>query len=381
MQRIYLDNNASAPLHPRVLAAIIEELSDLEGNPSSVHHHGQEARKRLTKARDVIAKFLGVLPNEIIFTSGSTESNNMVIRGIVGMESNGHIITSCVEHSSIAQTAGLMKNKGYDVTVLETDTWGIASPESVRAAIRPNTKLIALAAVNNETGVKLDVDAIAAIADQAKIPLLIDGVAWIGKELFTIPQGVSAMSFSGHKFHAPKGIGFTFIRQDLRLEPQITGGSHEYRRRAGTENVPGIIGMATAIQVLKDELPAAQGRMERLRNRLEEGIMSQLDGVTINGDGPRICNTSNVSFEGIEGESLLTGLDIEGVSVSHGSACSAGALEPSRVLMSMGIPKERAQSALRFSLSSMTTEEEIDRAIEIVVGLVNRLRDLVIMTE
>jgi len=381
MEKIYLDNNASAPLHPQVLQAVLEELQLTIGNPSSIHYFGQEAKKRLVKARDTIASFLGVRPNEVIFTSGSTESNNMVIRGIVGASPTGHIITSEVEHSSINSTVKFMEGKGYEATFLKAGLWGVVKPDAVRAAIRPNTRLIALAAVNNETGVKLDVDAIAAIAEEANIPLLIDGVAWIGKELFAIPEGVSAMSFSGHKFHAPKGIGFTFIRSNLKLEPQITGGSHEYGRRAGTENLPGIVGMAKAIEILGQELPEATYNMERLQKRLEDGIKVNFPDVVINGEGPRICNTSNLSFPGVDGESLLAGLDMEGVATSHGSACSAGAIEPSRVLLSMGISREIAQSAIRFSLSSMTTEHEIDRAIEAVTSIVKRLRDFVVTTK
>lgn len=375
MKRIYLDNNASTPIDMRVFDVVVEELRNYPGNPSSPHSFGQETLRHITKARQTIANFLKVNAKEILFTSGATESVNLVIRGTFEDSLEGHMITSTAEHSCVYKTALHMQKKGVDVTFLDTGLYGAVKPEQLRAAIKPNTRLIALTAVNNETGVKTDVEAIAQIAKEHNIPLLIDAVALIGKELFVIPEGVTALCFSGHKIHAPKGIGIVFIRRKMKFTPMQTGGeAHEYGLRAGTENVPGIIGMAKAVEILGEELPAATFRMEKLRNKLEAALLENLPNTYINGEGPRICNTSNIGFEGVQGETLLAQLDMAGVAVTHGSACSSGALEPSRILLSMGIPKDRVVSSIRISLSRMTTEEDIDRAIEIITSTVNKLR-------
>jgi cysteine desulfurase len=229
-------------------------------------------------------------------------------------------------------------------------------------------------AVNNETGVKTDIEAIAAIAQEHKIPFFVDAVALMGKEEFRIPTGVSAMAFSGHKFHAPKGIGFLMVRSSLKLAPLLIGGDQEYGKRAGTENLSGITGMATAIEILRTELPSASKRMEELRNKFEHELMQRLPDVSINGQGPRVVNTSNLAFQGVEGETLLTALDLAGIAVSHGSACASGALEPSRILLNMGCSKEVAASSIRFSLSRFTTQQEIEFCIEAIVKVVLKLR-------
>jgi cysteine desulfurase len=230
--------------------------------------------------------------------------------------------------------------------------------------------------VNNETGVKTDIDAIAAILHERRIPFVVDGVAQLGKELFSISTGVSAICFSGHKLHAPKGIGMAIVKGSFKFTPLLLGGGQESNRRGGTENVAGIVGLAEAIRLLKEELPLASTRMLQLRDRLEQGLIQRLSDVTVNGQGPRICNTSNLCFRGVEGESLMMNLDLAGVAASHGSACASGALEPSRVLLNMGLTVEQAASSIRFSLSRMTCEEEIDQALEIIVGVVTRLRSI-----
>lgn len=242
--------------------------------------------------------------------------------------------------------------------------------------LSPNTQAIILSAVNSETGVKHDLEAIAALSLEHKVPFIVDGIALIGKENFQIPKGVSAIGFSGHKFHAPKGVGFAFIRSDLRLEPYLTGGDQEYGKRGGTENLPGIIGLAQAVSLLGIELPGASERMKNLRDHLQSELCHQLDPVIVNGQGPRVVNTCNLSFPGIEGEDLLMALDLAGIAVSHGSACSSGSLEPSRVLTNMGIPTQEARSAIRFSLSRYTTKEEIDLCIASVVNIVSKLRSI-----
>lgn len=363
-------------IDPRVLEVIENELRSHYGNPSSVHSFGQESRKRLTHARHSIASSLNVKPNEIIFTSGGTEALNMVIRGLLETSSKAHVITSSVEHSAVYGTLKQLNENGVTATFLPVGLMGAVTPDAVKAAIKPNTRLIALMAVNNETGVKTDIEGIAEKALEARIPFLVDGVALLGKEQFSIPKGVSAMCFSGHKLHAPKGIGFAFIRHSLKLASLISGGDQEYGRRGGTENMPGIIALEKAIQLLSTELPAASKHMQQLRDRLQDSLMSQLSGVTINGTGPRVVNTVNLSFSGVEGETLLTSLDMEGIAVSHGSACASGALEPSRILLNMGIPQEVAGASIRFSLSRFTTQEEIDRCIEVIVRLVDRFRKI-----
>ena len=370
MKRIYLDNNGTTGVDPRVLEAILPELSTTPGNPSSIHFFGREAKNRLQKARDTIASFLGVKSQEIFFTSSGTEAINWILRNLFSEEIKGHLISSNVEHACVHNTLLELQKKGAEVSFLPAGLSGAVTPEQVKAAIRPDTKYITLTAVSSETGVKHDVDGIAQIALAAGIPLFIDGVAWLGKELFTLHPGISGIAFSGHKLHAPKGVGFAYVRSSLKLSPLLFGGGQEKGLRSGTENLPGIVGLAKAIELLKEEFPAATERMAQLRDRLEEGLIAKA-GAQVNGTGTRICNTSNLFFPGDLGEDLLIALDMAGIAVSYGSACSSGAMEPSRVLLNMGLPPSVAKSSLRFSLSRNTTLEEIDRAIEVISKIVN----------
>jgi len=372
--KVYLDNNATTGLDERVKNAMLQELGPLPANPSSTHHFGREARTRLVKARQTIADFLQVKPTEIVFTSGGTEAINMLLRGLFPCSNPGHIITSDVEHSAVLNTLRHLKKQGCQVSFLPAGLWGAVQPEDIEKALQKDTRLIILGAANNETGVKHDIAAIAEIASRAKIPFILDAVALFGKELFRIPKGVMAMAVSGHKFHAPKGSGFAYIRSDLKLEPLLTGGDQEWSRRAGTENLPGIIGLSKAIELLPQVLPQASEQMRRLRDKLETELIQKLGSVLINGAGPRSVNTSNLSFINASGEDLLMALDMAGIAVSHGSACSSGALEPSRVLTNMGLPKQVARSSIRFSLSRQTTAEEIDICIKTVCEIVQRLR-------
>jgi cysteine desulfurase len=374
-RQIYLDNNATTFPLPTVIEAIVNALNAKEeGNPSSVHTFGQKARFRLSDARSRIAACLGVRPSEVIFTSSGTEGVAMLLRGMLQGSPHGHLITSNVEHACMISNIASLEKEGLACTYLEAGRWGAVTPEAVKKAIRPDTRLIALMAVNNETGVKTDVDAIAAIAADAKIPLMLDGVSWYGKEPVKIPAGVTAIAFSGHKFHAPKGIGFVFLRSTARFLPLLTGGGQEFGRRAGTENLPGIAGLAVAVESVNSDIPKLCGYIGELRDRLENELMSRLEGVTVNGLGPRVPNTTNLAFRGIEGEALLAALDLEGIAVSHGSACSSGALEPSGILLKMGCSKAEAASSVRFSLSRHTTSEEIESCIDTVVAIVNKLR-------
>lgn len=372
-QRIYLDNNASTAIDPQVLKVTIDDLILSEGNPSSIHFHGQEMRNRITKARRLIASKLGVAPSEIIFTSGGTEGMNMLIKGFAS-DVPGHFITSNVEHACVYFTCKELENCGWQGSYLPVGKNGAVTPEQVEKAITSNTRFIALMAVNNETGVKTDIEAIALIASERKIPLIVDGVALLGKDQFSLPKGVLGIAFSGHKIHAPKGIGFVVARSKLKLSPLLIGGSQEAERRGGTENIHGIVGLAEAVAITSDKLQESLLKMQSLRDSFELSLKEQIKNISINGEGPRVCNTSNVNFHGVDGESLLMNLDLAGISVSHGSACSSGALEPSRVLLNMGMTVEEASSSIRFSLSRFTTQEEILRCVSALVAIVERLR-------
>lgn len=372
-ERIYLDNNATTCLDLLVVERLQSMLAESWGNPSSIHQEGQKARAIIDQSRRSIADFIGVRPKEIVFTSGATEGLNLVIRGILGDNTKGHVISSGVEHPAVYSTLKCYERRGLEITFAPVGRFGAVTPEQLRSAIRPDTRLIALMAVNNETGVKTDIEGVAAVAEEAGIPLVVDGVALLGKETFSIPSGVSAMAFSAHKLHGPKGIGFVFLRKRLKLEPVLTGGGHEQQRRAGTENLMGIVGFAAAVEAVQVVLPHASEQMGSLRDRFEEGLRAEFP-IQVNGEGPRVANTSNLCFPGVSGESLLMNLDLAGVAASHGSACSSGALEPSRVLMNMGLSTDEAASSLRFSLSRLTSPEEVDRAVAIILKLLHQLR-------
>ena len=368
--KIYLDNNATTAVDQETIDEMLSAFQNLIGNPSSVHFYGQQAKARLQRARDEIAKSLKCLPREIIFTSGATEALNLVIRGLVTDES--HVITSDVEHSAVFETLKQIKHPSA-ITFLPVGNYGAVTLDAVKVAYRKETRLIVLMAVNNETGVKTDIESIAAFAKEKGIHFVVDGVALLGKELFEIPEGVSAMCFSGHKFHAPKGVGFAMVRRHLKLKPYITGGNQEFGLRGGTENLIGIIAMQSAMRILNQKLGNASKEMERLRDKLESALLNKLPNAIVNGLGPRVVNTTNLCFKGVEGELLMAHLDREGVAISLGSACASGALEPSRILLNMGLSVDDASSSIRISLSRMNTEAEIEKTIEIIVKIVNRL--------
>jgi cysteine desulfurase len=376
MQHIYLDYNASTPLDPHVLKVLTKELEEEKGNPSSIHFYGQQCRHKLEQSRQRIARFFKVKPHEVIFTSGGTEGAALLIQGLMLRNPSGHIISSGAEHSCVYQTLKELSKHGAKVTFLPAGEWGAVQPEDIEKAIGPQTSLITLMAVNNETGVKTDIEAIAAIAQKANVPFIVDGVAWLGKEKIELPAGVSAVFFSGHKIYAPKGIGFCICRSSFKLSPLFWGGNQEFNRRAGTENLPGIIALAEAIALLEQKENEFIGHMRQMRDLFENELLQRLPHVVVNGKGPRVCNTSNLAFIGLDGESLLINFDLEGVSASHGSACASGAIEPSRILLEMGIPLAQAQSSLRFSVGRSTSEEEIRQAIAIIVRVVHRMQAL-----
>lgn len=373
-KKIYLDNNASTPLDPQVLQEMIELLKSYTGNPSSIHSFGRALQQKLVLSRDIIANYLKVRSKEIVFTSGATEGINMLLKGFFREQPRKHIISSNLEHSCVYNTLKFLESQGAEVTYLSPGKYGAAKLDEVKEALRPDTGLIVLMSSNNETGVKTDISEIAFWAQNLKIPFIVDYVSSFGKEPLVLHDGVSAACFSGHKIHGPKGVGFTFIKRNFKLPSFIHGGGHENGLRAGTENISGIVGLATAVSLLSGMLPGCGSHMEKLRDYFEKELLASLPDVFINGEGPRVCNTSNLAFSGVEGEVLLAKLDMEGIAVSHGSACSSGALEPSRILLNMGIPVNLARSSVRFSLNRMTTMEEISKALEIIVKIVNNLR-------
>jgi cysteine desulfurase len=373
---IYLDNNATTSIDPEVVDVMLKELKEKPHNPSSIHAFGREAKSLLSSARKKLAEFFSFGFDEIIFTSGATEALNMTIRGIAENLPLGKILTTDIEHVAVDLPVQALGKKGFSPKYLKTGELGAVTPEMVEKAIDEETRLIILSAVNTETGVKTDFEAIGAIAKKRNIPFILDGVGLLGKEEFSLPEGVSAACFSAHKFHGPKGVGFAILRKKVPMTSLFLGGGQENGKRAGTENLAGILGLEKALSLLKKHLPEATIRMEKLRNQLENGFKEKIPYIVINGKGNRVVNVANIAFPGIDGELLLHKLDEEGILVSLGSACSSGGVEVSRVLLNMGIQREIAASSVRFSLSRLTTEEEIEKVIETTSNIVYKIRSL-----
>ena len=371
--KIYLDNNATTILAPEAFEAMSQELNAPPSNPSSVHEYGRMAKSRLAKARSSIASYLKAKPTEIVFTSGGTESMNGLIKGYCELVKPGHIITSNIEHSCVQKSLEKLEEKGWRVSYLSASMNGCVSPNQVELAIEPNTHLIVLSAANSETGVKHDIEKIAQIAEKQKIGFIVDAVALLGKSPLTIPKGVTAMGFSAHKFHGPKGIGFCYVKSPTKIKPIIFGGEQEFTLRSGTENLAGIIGLAKAIELIYESPPFNE--MKRLRDYFENELKINSGPLVINGEGERVCNVSNLYFPGIDGETLLIQLDMHGVLASQGSACASGSVEPSKVLLGMGLGTDRAKNSLRFSFSRYTTKENIDRALKIIIALIRQMRE------
>lgn len=366
--RVYLDNNATTAIDPCVQDTFLQALDQVWANPSSAHRFGQEAKGLLEQSRKKIADFFSVRPSEIFFTSSGTEAINCVLRGIFGFRPQGHIITTDVEHAAVYNTVQAIERAGATATYLSVGTWGAATPEAIVQAIQPDTKLIVLMAVNNETGVRTDIETIAAIAQDKKIPFIVDAVALLGKEPLFIPEGVSAICFSGHKIHAPKGVGLAVIRKGLKLEPYLTGGGQEEGMRSGTENVPVIAAFAKALEIVQGGGEAIPEKIASLRLSFEGMLKKALPNIEINGQGPRICTTSNIAFPGIDGEVLLRYLDLHGVAASLGSACMSGAQQLSRVLLNMGIPRKKAASSIRFSFGRFNTDEDVEYTVKVIAS-------------
>lgn len=369
---IYLDNNASTMVDPLVFEVIASELKDLPGNPSSSHLLGKKAKNKILQSKETIAKNLGVNPNEIVFTSGGTESLNMLIFGCIKAKGNGHIITTDIEHASVHKTILHLQCHGCDVSYIKTGLYGAATLDQVKNLVCPSTKLIVLSAVNSETGVMTDFEKIAEFATENNISFVIDGVALLGKKKFFLPKGPVAMGFSSHKIHGPKGAGFAYISSDMDISPIILGGPQENNLRAGTENLPGIVGTAKAVELAYHNLDENICKISSLRDEFENYLSKNLP-IKINGEGPRICNTSNISFIGLDAEDLLIQLDLNKIMASHGSACQSNTHTLSRVLLNMGLSRDVARSAIRFSFSRMNFQEEIKKAATLIVDIVKRI--------
>jgi cysteine desulfurase len=379
-RRIYLDNSATTRIDDLVFDAMLPYLKDRFGNASSIHTFGQEARAAVEESRGRVAELLGTEAREIVFTSGGTESDNAALWGVMrsGSRAGNHIITAKTEHPAVLTTCKALESSGAEVTYLPADTSGRLDPDRVAAAIKESTILISIMHANNETGVIQPIEAISALARERGILMHTDAVQAVGKIAVNAARlGVDLLSMSGHKMHAPKGVGVLYVRNGIKLAPFLTGGSHERRRRAGSENVAGIVGLGMAARLAMQRLPEMDGRVALLRDRLESQIRETVSGVRINGTVKhRLPNLTNMSFEGIEGEAAVIALDLAGLAVSTGSACSSGSLEPSHVLAGMGLRPEIVQGALRFSLCYHNTQEEIDVATGILAEVVGRLRGL-----
>jgi cysteine desulfurase len=377
VRRVYFDNNATTPVLPEVLDAMRPYFFEHFGNASSIHHHGQETRAAVEHARESVAKLLGCRPAEVVFTSGGTEADNLAIFGLA--RPGDHVITSTIEHHAVLNSLKHLEEEGIEVTFLRVDGAGLVNPDDLRRALRPNTKLVSVMLANNETGVIQAVAEIGRICAETEVYLHTDAVQAASKIPIRVNEmGCDLLSISGHKMHAPQGIGALYVRKGTTLAAMLYGGSHERSRRAGTENVAGIVGLGKAAEVaMKGFETGADKQTAELRDRLEQRILEQVDSAGVNGRGaPRVPNTTNIHFDYIEGEALVIALDLKGLAVSTGAACSSGVIEPSHVLTAMGLRPDRARSSIRFSLGKQNTAEEIEFASELVKAGAERLREL-----
>jgi cysteine desulfurase len=380
MRRIYLDHNATTPVAPEVLAAMLPYFSEEYGNASSIHTFGQRARGAVEEARESVAALLGARPAEIMFSSGGTESNNHAIFGVVGAASGSrkHVITSAVEHSAVLDPCKALEKHGVAVTVLPVDRDGSVNPEDVRRAIRPETVLITIMLANNELGTIEPIEEIAKIAAENGVLLHTDAVQAAGKMPIDVKKlGAHLLSISAHKLYGPKGVGALYVRKGTRLEPLLYGGHSERDRRPGTEDVAGIAGLGVAADLALARMQEEGQRLAALRDRLERSLLERIPYASVNGSrAPRTSNTTNLTIPFIEGESMVIALDLKGIACSTGAACSSGTVEPSHVLTAIGLAPEDARATLRLSLGHQTNGEEIDFALETIPAVVDRLRQI-----
>lgn len=380
MRQVYLDNNATTRLDRRVHEAMLPFYLEDYGNASSIHSYGQKARVAVEDARQQVAALIGAEAKEIVFTSGGTEADNTALRGVATYHrSRGdHVISSTIEHPAVLRTCEQLEKEGFRVTYVGVGADGIIRVDELKNAIDDQTILISVMHANNEIGSIQPIGEIAALARERKISFHTDAIQSVGKIPVNVKAlGVDLLSLSGHKLHGPKGVGALYIRRGVRMNALLYGGSHERSRRAGTENVPGIVGLGKACELAREGLEDVKTRMRRFRDKLEEGILAGIPETVVNGSRVhRMPHVSNISFRYLEGEALLISLDFQGVAISTGSACSSGSLEPSHVLRAIGRDSELAHGAIRFSLSRMTTEEDIDYVLEILPAVVERMREV-----
>ena len=378
--KVYLDNNATTKVDEEVVKAMIPYFSEYYGNPFSLHLFGNETGLAVTQARQTIADILKAKPNEIIFTASGSEADNLAIRGIAkAYKHRGkHIITSTIEHPAVKNTFMDLMEDGFEVTMVPVDENGVMIMDEFKKALREDTILVSVMHANNEVGTFQPIEEIAKITKERKIIFHVDAVQTMGKvEIYPEKMGIDLLSFSGHKFHAPKGIGVLYKRDGVRLARIITGGNQEGKRRPGTSNVPYIVGLAKALQMAVANMKEEWNREETLRDYFEDEVSKRIPEIRINGKGARrLPGTSSITFKYLEGESMLLNLSLKGIAVSSGSACSSDSLQPSHVLLAMGVPAEFAHGTLRFSLSKYTTKEEIDYTIESLVEIIGKLREL-----
>ena len=375
-RRVYLDYNASTPVHPEVLAEMLPYFSDVFGNPSSIHGFGREAREGLDLARDRVAKFLKVSSQEIVFTSGGTESDNFAVKGLAVAKGKGHLITSQVEHHAVLRACRALEAQGFGLTCVGVDQFGMVDPDEVRRAIRPDTLAISIMHANSEVGTLQPIEAIGRIAREHGVPFHVDAVQTFGKLPIDVDAlGIDMLSFSAHKIYGPKGAAGLYIRKGTKMVAVQHGGEHERRRRAGTENVAGIVGLGKAVEVRARDMSAEAERLTALRDRFWTGLRARVPDVRLSGHPvQRLPGTASLLFRHVESESIVLGLDLKGIGVSAGSACTSGNVEPSHVLVAMGVPLDWAMGAVRCSLGRSTSAEDIDHVMACVEPLVTKLR-------
>lgn len=375
-RRVYLDHNASTPVHPEVLAEMLPYFSELPGNPSSIHAFGRDARAAIDAARDRVARFLRVPPQEIVFTSGGTESDNLGVKGLALARGRGHLVTSRVEHHAVLRTCQALEAQGFEVTYVGVDGLGRVDPDEVARALRPDTIAVSVMHANSEVGTLQPIAEIGALTRARGIPLHVDAVQTLGKIPFDLDAlGADALSFSAHKIYGPKGVGGLWVRKGTKMVSIQHGGEHERRRRAGTENVPGIVGLGKAVELRDRDMHAEAELLTTLRTRLWRGVEARVPDVRLSGHATeRLPGTTSLLFRHVESESIVLGLDLKGIAVSAGSACTSGNVEPSYVLVAMGVPVEWAMGAVRCSLGRATTAEDVDYVIECVEDVVKKLR-------
>ncbi|HHY47044.1 MAG TPA: cysteine desulfurase NifS [Firmicutes bacterium] len=378
MRRVYLDHAATTPVRPEVLDAMVPFFTEKFGNASSIHSFGREARTAVDESRDVVARALGADPAEIIFTSGGTESDNTAIKGVAlaNRKKGNHIITSAVEHHAVMDSCKSLEQLGFEITFVPVDGTGMVSPDDVRSAMRPDTILISIMHANNEVGTIQPIEEIAKVAREAGVYFHTDAVQSVGNLPVNVEQlGVDLLSLSGHKLYGPKGIGMLYVRKGVKISPYMHGGGQERGRRAGTENVAGIVGLAKAIELAVEEQGEYARRLARLRDMLIRGVMDRIPDVVLTGHPERrLPGNASFCFKFVEGESILLNLDLQGIAGSSGSACTSGSLEPSHVLLAMGLPHEVAHGSLRLTLGRDNTEEDVQYVLDTLPGIIERLR-------